>query len=110
MQKTLYTAGYEGRVQDGLLDLLAAAGVQAAIVSMPCWDFFARQEPEWQRAVLGDAPIVALEIGSGFGWERFCGDDGLFIGNDPAAGDEPPLSPHGVAELVLRHLGVYQST
>ena len=31
MQKTLYTAGYEGRVQDGLLDLLAAAGVQTLL-------------------------------------------------------------------------------
>jgi transketolase len=107
---TLVASGPELHLALQAAPLLAAAGVQAAIVSMPCWDFFARQEPEWQRAVLGDAPIVALEIGSGFGWERFCGDDGLFIGNDPAAGDEPPLSPHGVAELVLRHLGVYQST
>ena len=73
---------------------------------MPCWSFFARQEPDWQRAVLGAAPIVALEAGSGFGWERFCGRDGLFIGNDPMADDAAPLSARRVADLVLRHLGI----
>jgi len=90
--------------------LLAAAGVPAAIVSMPCWSFFARQEADWQRAVLGDAPVVALETGSGFGWERFCGPDGLFIGNDPSADEQTPLSAQRVTDLVLRHLGMRQPT
>jgi transketolase len=105
---TLVASGPELHLALQAVPLLAAAGVPAAIVSMPCWDFFAQQEPEWQRAVLGDAPIVALEIGSGFGWERFCGHDGLFIGNGYATGDEPPLSPHAVAQRVLRHLCIPQ--
>jgi transketolase len=105
---TLVASGPELHLALQAVPLLAAAGVPASIVSMPCWDLFAQQEPEWQHAVLGDAPIVAIEIGSGFGWERFFGHDGLFIGNGHATGDEPPLSPHGVAQRVLRHLCIPQ--
>jgi transketolase len=106
---TLVASGPELHVALQAHKILAAAAIPAAIVSMPCWSFFASQEPDWQRAVLGDAPIVALETGSGFGWDRFLGNEGLFIGDDPTAGDAVPLSPHRVANLVLRHLGLPQS-
>ncbi len=106
---TLVASGPELHIALQARPLLAAAGIPAAIVSMPCWSFFTRQDPHWQRAVLGDAPVVALEAGSGFGWERFCGPDGLFIGNDPNTEQEPSLSPHRVADLVLRHLGIPHS-
>jgi len=87
--------------------LLAASAVPCAVVSLPCWEFFSRQEPAWQEAVLGDAPRFGLEGGSGFGWDRWLGSEGLFLGADIAAdGTEIPLTARRIADLVLRHLGM----
>ncbi len=65
---------------------------QTAVVSMPCWELFAKQSPEYQQSVLGDAPRVSIEAGSTFGWERWTGSDGLNIGLDTfgqsASGEE----------------------
>ncbi len=101
---TLVASGPELHVAIRARTLLAAAGTPAAVVSIPCWSLFSRQDPDWQAAVLGDAPIVALEAGSGFGWERWLGPNGLFLGDEHA-----PLSPDRVVELVLRHLGLPRS-
>jgi transketolase len=108
---TLVASGPELHVAVQVRHLLSKAGIPAAVISMPCWAFFSRQDPDWQQAVLGHAPIVALEAGSGFGWERWLGADGLFICAEPTPGDTEalPLSPQRVADLVLRHLGVPQS-
>jgi transketolase len=86
-------------------DVLARQGVAAAVVSLPCWDYFVLQEQGWQEAVLGDAPRVGVEAGSGFGWERFLGPGGLFIGPDHGGdtGLTAPVARH-IANLVLRHL------
>lgn len=65
---------------------------QTAVLSMPCWELFAKQSPEYQQSVLGDAPRVSIEAGSTFGWERWTGSDGLNIGLDTfgqsASGEE----------------------
>ena len=55
---------------------------KTAVVSMPCWELFAKQSTEYQQTVLGDAPRVSIEAGSTFGWERWTGSDGLNIGLD----------------------------
>jgi transketolase len=50
------------------------------VVSLPCWELFANQEQEWRDEVLGEAPRVGIESGSGFGWERWLGAGGVFVG------------------------------
>jgi transketolase len=47
---------------------------------MPSWDLFAAQDAAYQAATLGSAPRVAVEAGVGFGWERWIGEGGRFIG------------------------------
>jgi len=52
--------------------VLAAEGVAARVVSMPCWDLFAEQDESYQSQVLGeDAPRLSVEAGSTFGWSRW---------------------------------------
>ena len=53
--------------------MLAKDGVQAAVVSMPCWELFAAQPVAYRDEVLGTAPRVAVEAAVGFGWERWLG-------------------------------------
>ena len=57
-------------------ELLAKDGIDAAVVSMPCWELFAAQPDSYRKAVLGSAPRVAVEAAIGMGWERWLGDGG----------------------------------
>ncbi len=60
--------------------LLAAEGIGAAVVSMPCWELFKRQPREYRREVLGDGPRIGIEAAARDGWEQWIGSEGLFIG------------------------------
>ncbi len=52
--------------------LLAAHGVRAQLVSMPCWELFAEQPADYQRQVLPPhLPRLAVEAGVAQGWERW---------------------------------------
>ena len=54
--------------------------INAAVVSLPCWELFDQQSDEWKQSVLGTAPCVAIEAAAGFGWERYTGNSDHFIG------------------------------
>ena len=45
--------------------------VDAAVLSMPCWELFEQQSQNWRSNVLGTAPRLAIEAAGGFGWERY---------------------------------------
>ncbi|GAB3116564.1 transketolase [Novispirillum itersonii] len=77
---TLLASGSEVEIAVKARDLLAARGVKAAVVSMPCWELFDAQPVAYRKAVLGDAPRVAVEALSTFGWDRYTGLDGAVIG------------------------------
>jgi transketolase len=61
---------------------LQAEGVDARVVSMPSWELFEAQPPEYRETVLPNAirKRVAIEAGTTFGWERYVGLDGAVIG------------------------------
>jgi len=61
---------------------LFASGVRARVVSMPSWDLFERQEPEYRASVLPPevSARVAIEQASAFGWERYVGSTGKVVG------------------------------
>jgi transketolase len=61
-------------------ETLEAAGIPTAVVSMPCWKVFELQDPSWQETVLGSALRVGIEAALEFGWSRWLGPDGIFIG------------------------------
>ena len=77
---TLLATGSEVGLAMEARERLAKEGVQAAVVSMPCWELFAAQPVAYRQAVLGTAPRVAVEAAVGFGWERWLGEAGVFIG------------------------------
>ncbi|MCX6045307.1 MAG: transketolase [Chloroflexi bacterium] len=55
---------------------LAAEGVGVRVVSLPCWELFEQQSEEYRQAVLPlDVPKIAVEAATGFGWERWVGND-----------------------------------
>ena len=61
---------------------LLAEGIRSRVVSMPSWDIFDHQTPEYRDSVLPPAVKVrvAVEQASTFGWERYVGSSGRVIG------------------------------
>ena len=59
---------------------LDARNIQAAVVSMPCWELFEAQDVGYRAAVLGSAPRIGIEAAARFGWDRWIGEQGQFIG------------------------------
>jgi transketolase len=58
---TLRATGSEVSLAMEARNLLAREGVQAAVVSMPCWELFAGQPANYRASVLGTAPRVGVE-------------------------------------------------
>ncbi len=61
---------------------LRTEGVRARVVSMPSWELFEQQSPEYRDQVLPHAITarVAVEQASTLGWERYVGFQGQIIG------------------------------
>jgi transketolase len=61
---------------------LAEEGINARAVSMPSWELFDAQTPEYKERALPDAvrARVAVEAGVSTGWERYVGLDGEIVG------------------------------
>jgi transketolase len=93
---TLLATGSEVQLALGAAKTLAEGGIGAAVVSMPCWELFRAQPKDYRRAVLGDAPRVAVEAAVRFGWDEWLGTDGAFVGMTGfgASGPAPQLYEH----------------
>ena len=64
---------------------LAAQGIAARVVSMPCWALFEEQPEDYRKQVLGPGTVkIAIEAGSRQGWDRYIGSEllggGAFVG------------------------------
>ncbi len=61
---------------------LVASGIRSRVVSMPSWEIFDYQSPEYQESVLPPKvkARIAIEQASTFGWERYVGESGRMIG------------------------------
>jgi len=77
---TLLATGSEVSLAMEAAKTLREAGKKVAVVSMPCWELFEAQDAGYRASVLGQAPKVAVEAASGFGWERYIGERGGFVG------------------------------
>ena len=78
---TLLATGSEVEIACEAREKLAAEGIDAAVVSVPCWELFMEQPPHYRDEVLGPGALhVAVEAGVGFGWTRWTGLDGVFVG------------------------------
>lgn len=61
---------------------LAAEGLGARVVSLPCWELFDAQDQAYRDSVLPPqvAARVAVEAGIRQGWDRYIGSRGRFVG------------------------------
>jgi transketolase len=98
-QATLIATGSEVSLAMEARATLAAEGIRTAVVSLPCWDLFETQDPEYRAAVLGTAFRVGIEAACEFGWDRWLGPDGVFIGMTGFGASAP-------ANVLYKHFGI----
>ena len=99
---TLVATGSEVALAMAAKAALAKEGIQVAVVSLPSFELFARQDAGYRDEVLGDAPRVGIEAASGFGWERILGTEGIFIGMGGFGASAP-------AEDLYEHFGITEA-
>jgi transketolase len=112
-QATLIATGSEVPIAMAAREKLAGDNIGAAVVSLPCWELFAQQDESYRAEVLGGAPRVGIEAACGFGWDRWLGPHGTFIGMTGfgASGHYADLyrhfgiTPEAVVTAITRRLG-----
>ncbi len=112
-QATVIATGSEVTIAMAARERLAADGIGAAVVSLPSWELFSRQDASYQAQVLGGAPRIGLEAASSFGWDQWLGPDGIFIGMSSFGASAPyealyahfGITAEAVVAAVMRRLG-----
>ncbi|HET7834264.1 MAG TPA: transketolase [Variovorax sp.] len=78
---TLLATGSEVAVALRARLQLQAEGIPTAVVSMPCCERFDAQDASYRAAVLPPGGVrVAVEAAVRFGWDRYLGERGGFVG------------------------------
>ena len=107
--------GSEVHVAVRARERLQADGIPTAVVSMPCWELFDRQEQAYRDEVLPPdvTARVSVEEASTLGWDRWVGPRGRVIGMD-TFGSSAPLkdlqtkfgfTPEKIAEAAKEVIG-----
>ena len=110
---TLIATGSEVAIAMEARTALAAEGISVAVVSLPCWELFDQQDAGYRADVLGTAPRVGIEAAVSFGWDRWLGPDGIFIGMHGFGASAPfeqlykefGITPDAIAAAVHKLLG-----
>ena len=78
---SLFATGSEVAIAVEAKKLLAAKGVAARVVSVPCFELLAEAPEAARRAVIGDAKVnIGVEAAIRQGWDAIIGSDGVFVG------------------------------
>ena len=96
---TLIATGSEVEIAMEASDLLNAEGIKAAVVSLPCWELFDKQDETYRKDVLGNSPRIAIEAACDMGWSKYIGDNGVFIGMKS-------FGASGPADQLYKHFGI----
>jgi transketolase len=107
---TLLATGSEVEIAVAAADLLAKDGIKAAVVSMPSWELFEKQNEAYRKSILGNAPRVAIEAAARLGWDRWIGEKGAFVGMEGFGASAPApklyehfgITPQAVQEAARR--------
>jgi transketolase len=97
---TLLATGSEVALALAAREALQAAGTPTAVVSMPSWELFEAQDPAYRSSVLGAGTVrVGCEAALRFGWDRWLGERGGFVGMRG-------FGASGPAEVLYPHFGI----
>ncbi len=97
---TLIATGSEVIIAIAAQKLLESDGVATRVVSMPCAEHFDRQSDTYKEETLRpDTVRIAIEAGTSYGWSKYTGNTGGFIGLDSFGASAP-------ADDLYAHFGI----
>ena len=97
---TIIATGSEVEIALAAQEKLAEKNIVSKVVSLPCWELFDEQPKNYRDEVLGKDTIkVAIEAALSFGWERYIGTDGIFVGMKSFGASAP-------AKDLYKHFGI----
>ena len=111
---SIFATGSEVSIAVEAKKLLAARGIAARVVSVPCFELLLEAPEAARRAVIGEAKVkVGVEAAVRQGWDAIIGSDGAFVGMTGFGASAPykdlykhfGVTPEAVAEAALRKLG-----
>lgn len=97
----IMATGSEVEIAMKAQEMLEADGIPTRLVSAPCLDLFAEQDESYQNEILGGDTTIkaAIEAASRFGWDRWIGPKGVFVGMDGFGASAP-------ADELYKHFGI----
>ena len=109
---TLIASGSEVEIAIKTSELLLEANINAAVISLPCWELFENQSKEYKSEVLGNVLKVGIEAGSEMGWHKYIGSEGIFVGINTFGASAPAhelfkhfgFNPDEIKEKILNKL------
>ncbi len=98
---SLLATGSEVGVALKAAQKLEELGIGVAVISMPCFEKFDEQAQDFKAAVLGDKTVlkVAIEAAISQGWEKYIGEEGIFVGMTSFGASAP-------AQDLYKHFGI----
>jgi transketolase len=78
----LMATGSEVSLCVSVYEQLSKEGCKVRVVSMPCWEIFEQQTPEYRNSVIPPEvkARISVEQASTLGWSQYVGADGITIG------------------------------
>ena len=113
-EASIFATGSEVSIAVDAAKLLAARGIAARVVSVPCIELFLEQPEAMRRAVIGGCKVnVAVEAAVRQGWDAVIGSDGIFVGMNSFGASAPykelykkfGITAESVADAAMRELG-----
>ena len=81
IQVTIFASGSEIGIALQAREMLLQDNIGTRVISTPCWELFDEQSSTYQQNLLENNSLkVAVEASLRFGWEKYIGKDGIFIG------------------------------
>lgn len=81
LQTTIFASGSEVNIALDAQQKLEEVGVGTRVVSVPSFELFDLQEKTYKMDILCNSSIkIAVEAASSFGWEKYIGSHGAFVG------------------------------
>jgi transketolase len=96
---TLIASGSEVGTAMAAADALDKQGLKAAVVSMPSFELFRRQDAKYRAEVLGEAPRVGVEAAVAQGWHEWLRPSDAFVGMSGFGASAP-------AGQLFKHFGI----
>jgi transketolase len=100
LKVTLWATGSEVEIALKAREMLQADGIGTRVISAPCLELFDKQDSTYQQSLLtGGSVTVAIEAGLRWGWDKYIGQSGIFIGMT-GYGESAP------ANELYKHFGI----